>query len=104
MALKRNEVIKIAKNLVMTLSKKITVRAAYLFGSYAKGNPGEFSDIDIAIVSPQFKGIRFYDIKMLIPLLRGYSNLIEIHPFKTTEFNKKNFFIREIISNGIKLR
>lgn len=36
------------------LSKRIRVQSLILFGSYAKGNPKKYSDIDIAVVSPDF--------------------------------------------------
>ena len=39
----------------------IFIKDAYLFGSYAKGNNHEWSDIDIAIISDSFDGIRIKD-------------------------------------------
>ena len=45
--------------------------AAYLFGSYARGDWNEWSDIDIAIVSPVFEGNRFLDRQKLIGLYRN---------------------------------
>lgn len=45
------------------LSKRIIVDKIILYGSYAKGNPREHSDIDVAIISPSFKGKRFFEIQ-----------------------------------------
>ncbi len=50
-------------------SDNITIERIILFGSYAKGNAGEWSDMDIAIVSPDFSGMPFYDRKILNSLL-----------------------------------
>ncbi|MFA4966909.1 MAG: nucleotidyltransferase domain-containing protein [Candidatus Margulisiibacteriota bacterium] len=97
------QAIKRAKELVEDISKKISINQAYLFGSYAKGRPNQWSDLDIALVSNQFKGIRFYDYKSILPYLRGCPNYFEIHPFKKKDFNSKNLFVKEIINNGIKL-
>lgn len=35
--------------------EKIPLSAVYVFGSYAKGNPHKWSDIDVCVVSPEFK-------------------------------------------------
>jgi len=41
----------------------IDVSEAYLFGSVAQGLPEKDSDIDLAVVSSDFQGVRYYDIK-----------------------------------------
>lgn len=38
------------------LGQFIEVQRALLFGSYAYGEPGEWSDIDLVIISPDFDG------------------------------------------------
>lgn len=104
MAFKRNEVIKEIKKLIKTLEKNnIVIQNAYLFGSYAKNKPAEASDIDIALASKDFSGVRFYDNKKLIPYLRGFNNYIEIHPFSLKNFNRGNLFIQEIKRTGIRI-
>ncbi|MBI5399842.1 nucleotidyltransferase domain-containing protein [Candidatus Saganbacteria bacterium] len=105
MAFKRNKnIIKKLKFLIGQLNKNIPIKQAYLFGSYAKGQPTTESDIDLALVSSKFTGIRFYDSKMLIPYLSKTSNLIEIHPFTSGDFTQKNLFVDEIKKTGIKLK
>lgn len=36
------------------LSKYINVESLILFGSYANGHPKKYSDIDVAVISPDF--------------------------------------------------
>lgn len=36
-------------------SEKIPIKKVLVFGSYAKGKQGKWSDIDVCIVSPKFK-------------------------------------------------
>jgi uncharacterized protein len=36
----------------------LAVRFGVVFGSWAKGNPGQWSDIDLMVVSPRFDGPR----------------------------------------------
>ncbi len=51
----------ILRKFIAFASTEFPVRYYYLFGSYAKGNPGEYSDIDVAVVSDKFIGDRFED-------------------------------------------
>ena len=69
----------------------------------AQGRAGKWSDIDIALVSDKFAGIRFYDYKKIIPFLREFPSFIEIHPFKKTDFNPSDLFVKEIVESGIRL-
>ncbi|WP_218252233.1 nucleotidyltransferase domain-containing protein [Candidatus Magnetobacterium casense] len=49
----------------------ISVQEVILFGSYAKGNPVETSDIDIAVISAAFSGDRFDDRRLMYPTGEG---------------------------------
>ena len=44
-----SEAIRDVKDLIRALTKKHHIKSAYIFGSYARGNPDANSDIDIAI-------------------------------------------------------
>lgn len=44
----------------------LPIEAAYLFGSAARGDSREGSDIDIAVVSPRFRGMRRVDVIALL--------------------------------------
>ncbi len=104
MVVATDEVIKVVeKFLRIVKDANIRVERAILFGSYARGNAGEWSDIDIAIVSPDFSGIRFYDSKRLIPFLLKIDTRIELHPFRPEDFTEDNDFVREIIKNGVEV-
>lgn len=43
------------------LSKRISVQHLILFGSYAKGSPRADSDIDVIVVSEDFKSMPVFD-------------------------------------------
>lgn len=78
------------------------LREVYLFGSYL--NKDDYHDIDVALVSDDFSGIRFLDMKLIIDRLKKFSSIYDIHPFKTEEFyDENNFFAKEIIKTGKKL-
>ena len=81
----------------------IDVEDAYLFGSYAKGNNNEWSDIDIAIVSESFEGIRLRDKDKIRKITLSVSSSLEILPFNPKDFSLENPFAKEIMETGIKL-
>lgn len=72
---------------------------AVLFGSYARGNPNNYSDIDLAVWAKKFTGMRFDDRQALIPLMRPYAD-IEIHPFAIDDTVETNPFIEEVLKYG----
>ena len=51
----------IVDHFVTTLSRKIPVEGVLLFGSFAYGNPTKHSDVDLVIISPDFKKMEFWD-------------------------------------------
>ncbi len=82
----------------------IPVREAVLFGSYAKGNPHEWSDIDIALVSEIFTGDRMDDKDKIRKITLSVSSRIEVIPFPVWDFNLQNPLAKEILATGMKLQ
>ncbi len=84
--------------------KAYKVDAIILFGSYASGNEREDSDIDIAIVTDDFKTCVFDEELKLVKLRRKIDLRIEPHLIKTEDYmNGATSFIKEIINTGIKV-
>ncbi|MDL1956054.1 MAG: nucleotidyltransferase domain-containing protein [Candidatus Desulfofervidus auxilii] len=81
----------------------IPIDEVILFGSYAKGNYTEYSDIDLLIVSPIFEGDRIEDRKKIRKYILKISSYLEIIPCSRKEFQEKNPFIEEIIKSGLKI-
>ena len=84
-------------------SNNIPLQEAILFGSYARGNQQEWSDIDIALVSTSFKGNRIEDKDTIRKITLSVSSEIEVIPFSPNDFNLQNPLAKEIIQTGIKL-
>ncbi len=80
------------------------VEKASIFGSYAKGTQDEYSDIDLALVSSDFSGIRFLDNEKIIECTPYRYSKIETHPFIPSDFVSSNPFVNEIIKTGFKVR
>ena len=83
--------------------QKINVQQLFLFGSYAKGTAHENSDIDIAVISEDFKGDPIDDIVGLMRLRRGIDLRIEPHPFLPEDFEASNPEVAEIVGTGIRI-
>jgi len=99
-----NSIAVVKKLLDEIKAANIRIEKAFLFGSHARGNPGEWSDIDVALVSSDFSGMPFYDSKKLNPFVLKVDTRIELHPFRPEDFTEANDFIREIIKSGIPLQ
>ena len=81
----------------------IPIKQAVLFGSYSKGNFHKWSDIDIALVSDIFEGIRIVDRKKIRRIKLNVSNNIEVMPFRSQDFNPDDPFVKEILETGIRI-
>jgi predicted nucleotidyltransferase len=83
--------------------RNINIVAAYLFGSYAKGEATEWSDIDVALLTKKFIGDSFDFKFLLMKIARDIDIDIEPHPYLVDEFNEDNPFAIEVIRTGEKV-
>lgn len=67
----------------------------FLFGSFARNDIHEYSDIDLLIISDQFTDNIFYNIKLLAKANIKFP-IIEVHPYPTSHYLEGNDFIQEI--------
>lgn len=74
-----------------------------LFGSYAKGNYNEDSDIDIAVVFKDYSNLLDMQLE-LMRLRRKIDSRIEPHPFRESEFDLSNPIVSEIIKYGQEIK
>jgi len=99
-----DEILEKLKNFLNMISASgLHLERAILFGSYAKGNANNWSDIDIALVSKDFTGIGFYDRKRINPYLIKIDSRIEPHPFRPEDFARDNPFVDQILKDAIEI-
>ena len=80
----------------------IHLRQVILFGSHARGDQQEWSDVDVALVADEFVGVSFEDIKWFIDItIQKPYFPFEFHTFNTVEFENGNPFVDEIKRTGI---
>ena len=82
---------------------KIPIRQAVLFGSHAAGGSHEWSDIDIALVSEVFEGVRIKDRSKIRKITLDISTDLSPLPFRPEDFTPEDPFAREIIEHGISI-
>jgi uncharacterized protein len=96
---------KIINEYLDTLNRNnIQIQQAILYGSYANGRYHKYSDIDIALVSDSFDGIRFLDRIKIMKITLKVCKDIEPMPFNPKKFTMDDPFVREIMETGIKLK
>ena len=106
MASKKDTSIKKAQLFINSLRQAgIDVTEAYLFGSVVKGMDDEDSDIDVAVVSKDFQGILYYDMKKISKHRRNVDLRLEIHPFSLQEVEQDpSQFFMKIKQYGLRIQ
>jgi len=86
-------------------NKGIRVEKAVLYGSYASGNVHTGSDLDLAIISPDFGKNRFEEGKKLLQLAWRIDPRLEPIPISSESYQKDTWvpLIYEIKEKGIEL-
>ncbi|MCJ7542347.1 MAG: nucleotidyltransferase domain-containing protein [Desulfobacterales bacterium] len=105
MSSEKNRAINKAKALIELLKTNgINIYEAYVFGSAIKDMADEYSDIDIAIVSKDFSGIPYYDVKKVSKYRRAIDLRLEIHPFSLKDINvDPPLFFMNIKDKGVRI-
>jgi len=79
------------------------VEAFYLYGSQIKGTATEWSDIDVAVVSPDFSSDLFQERLALMRLAAQVDDRIEPHPFTPQDFDANDPLVSEIQRTGVRV-
>ena len=106
MATQKDISLKKAKQFLKYLNQAgVEVDEAYLFGSSLEGVADKESDIDLAVVSRDFQGIPFYDVKKISKYRRKVDLRLEIHPFSLNEVETNpSLFFMKIKKDGFRIQ
>ena len=96
---------KLAEEYAENVRRVLPVDKVFLYGSYAKGTSTDLSDVDICFFLSDFNGKRRVDIiGELLGLCGRYKGAyFEPNAFPTSEIERGNPFVKEIISTGIEI-
>ena len=86
------------KSLILPILKKHDIKNCYLFGSYARGEAHENSDVDL-LVDTDITGLDFF--KLIEEIRTTLSKKIDLLRLK--DLSSDNPIILEILKEGIKL-
>lgn len=92
----------ILRRYIEELRKTIRVEKVFLFGSYATRTEHDYSDIDIAVISPDFDGGSERDYLILGRAAIKVTPLIEARPYRPedlTDLSPAEFFSK-IVRGG----
>jgi predicted nucleotidyltransferase len=81
----------------------LPIQQVFLFGSYAKGNPHPWSDVDLCIISPKFSD--YIDAIQYLLSMRKLNPQYPIEPIgmHPKDFRKNTTLSSEIKKTGIKI-
>lgn len=80
----------------------IPVEQLILFGSFAKGQPRSWSDVDVCVVSRSFGKHPLLESMNLAALASRVDSMIEPHPYHPDDLkNQYDPLAREIVANGV---
>lgn len=82
---------------------KLPIDSVWIFGSYAKGKPHPWSDVDVCVVSPRFTDT--WEALQYLWQKRNFDPQYTIEPigFSPQEFADATSLTQEIKQHGIKL-
>jgi uncharacterized protein len=83
------------------LSKRVDM--AYIYGSQARGQATEWSDIDVAVVSSDFSSDFFEERLTLMRLATETDDRIEPWPFTPGTFSSSDPLASEIMRTGVRV-
>lgn len=103
MAIDSSELVRLGSEYLARLRESLSVDAIWLFGSRIRGDFREDSDLDIAVVSPEFdQNYMVAYRKANLALWRLTSPCdIEIHAFGRAKFGDRDEMAAEIKKHGI---
>ena len=97
------KIVNIVLRFVAEIKKHYDVHSCFLFGSFAKGNQHDASDIDVAIVSSDVGDVYFDMVKMM-KYGRSIDFRIEPHPIHVDDYRSNaTALVNEIKTLGVQL-
>ena len=94
---------RIVNQYINDVRQKMPIDKVYLYGSYAKGNPHDDSDVDLCFFSKDFESKHSWKVvSELFYIKTKYDPefLLEPNAFATSELDNDNPFVKEILRTG----
>jgi predicted nucleotidyltransferase len=95
----KEEALRVAHAYADVVKSQFAYSRMILFGSYAKGNFTEDSDIDVAILFKDYDDRHDMQVALMV-LCLDVDTRIEPHPFRENEFEANDPLVYEIMKYG----
>jgi predicted nucleotidyltransferase len=107
MAQSRRQITTLIRRYVAALEGRgVPVERVILFGSHASGHPDEWSDIDIAVISPQFDTLslleRYEQLGLANRDLHAPLDIVGFSPSQIAQCEPESF-LSEILRTGVEV-
>lgn len=102
----RETVIFLLKKASEEINQKIPLDVVILYGSYANGIPKYYSDVDLAVVSPEFGKDIIDETVKLMELYESTGLMVEPRAYSRQEFEESGpgtFLQEEVVKKGIRI-
>jgi len=97
------DVIASVERFLSVVGQGLRIDAAYLYGSQATGTARPWSDIDVAVISPDFSDDLFQERVALMQCAAAIDDRIEPQPFTPDRFGPNDPLASEISHRGVRL-
>ncbi len=97
------DVLASVERFLAVVGQRLRIDAAYLYGSRAVGSARPWSDIDVAVVSPDFSDDLFQERIALMEWAAAIDDRIEPQPFTPDRFGPNDPLASEIFHHGVRL-
>jgi predicted nucleotidyltransferase len=107
MAQSRRQITTLIRHYVAALEAQgIPVQRVILFGSHTSGHPSEWSDIDIAVISPRFEALslleRYEQLGLANRNLHAPLDIVGFSPSQVAQCEPESF-LAEILRTGVEV-
>jgi predicted nucleotidyltransferase len=102
----REKVILLLKKASEEIIRLIPLDTVILYGSYANGTPKYYSDVDLAVVSPEFGKDIINEAVKLMELYESTGLMVEPRAYSRQEFQESGpgtFLHEEVVKKGIRI-
>ncbi len=101
MAQTRDEIVGELRKLFVELRSKHDIKAAYLFGSFARGSQREYSDVDVAVVLGSFRNGSPFDERFeIFHEVQQHNALFEVVCIAEKEYEMNEGALVRMIKRG----
>ncbi len=97
------DVLASVQRFLAVVGQRLHIEAAYLYGSQVTGAARPWSDIDVAVVSPDFSEDLFQERISLMQCAAAVDARIEPQPFTPDRFGPNDPLASEISRHGVRL-